>query len=125
MVSTITSWQLDVDRGPGWLFIRLRPPSDSLEVDFDLAAQIWAVLTNHLTYRLVLEMDEVEHMPSVLIGQLALLQKRVHEHDGVLRLCGLSARCQQALYLCRLSDGLPNYEDRVEAVLGHFPGQPR
>ena len=125
MVSTITRWQLDVDRGPGWLFIRLRPPIDSLEIDFDLAAQIWAMLTNHLTYRLVLEMDEVQYMPSVLIGQLVLLQKRVHEHDGVLRLCGLSARCQQALHLCRLSDGLPNYEDRVEAVLGHNPGQPR
>ncbi len=125
MVSTVTRWQLDVDRGPGWLFIRLRPPSDSLEIDFDLAAQIWAMLTNHLTYRLVLEMDEVQYMPSALIGQLVLLQKRVHEHDGVLRLCGLSARCQQALHLCRLSDGLPNYEGRVEAVLGHFPGQPR
>ncbi len=125
MVSTVTRWQLDVDRGPGWLFIRLRPPSDSLEIDFDLAAQIWAMLTNHLTYRLVLEMDEVQYMPSALIGQLVLLQKRIHEHDGVLRLCGLSARCQQVLQLCRLSDGLPNYEDRVEAVLGHFPGQPR
>ena len=124
MVSTVTRWHFDVDRGPGWLFIRLRPPSDSLEVDFDLASQIWAMLTN-LTYRLVLEMDEVQYMPSVLIGQLVLLQKRIHEHDGVLRLCGLSTRCQQVLHLCRLGDGLPNYEDRVEAVLGHFPGQPR
>jgi len=125
MVVAVNRWSLDVDRGPGWLFIRLQPHENCDEVDIDLASQVWAAVDMHLTYRLVLEMDGVKRLPSALIGQLVLLQKQIHEHGGVLRLCGLSRACRETLHLCRLSDGLPNYEDRVEAVLGHCPNQPR
>ncbi len=125
MVSTITSWRILIDRGPGWLFVKLRPPDSNAVVDELLATEIWEALDAHLTYRLVLDLVDVRYLPSALIGQLVLLQKRVHAHDGVLRLCGLSQRCRESLRMCRLDDGLPSYEDRMEAVLGHAPSQPR
>ena len=52
------------------------------------------------------------------MGQLIMLQKRVMQHDGALRLCGLTDACQNAIHLCRLDKALPNYASREDAVLG-------
>ena len=110
-----------VDRGPDWLFVRLHPG----EHHENLADQLWAMLTQHFIYRLVLEMDEVELLHSQLIGQLVMLQKRVLHHDGALRLCGLSPQCKAAIHLCRLDNALPNYENRTEAIYGNAHIKPR
>jgi anti-anti-sigma factor len=110
--------ELDVERGPGWLLVRVRNP-DLAEVDGPpLADRLWRLLLQHFTYRLVLEMDAVEMLNSYLIGQLAELYRRIEEHDGVLRLCGLSPYNRQVLHSCRLDDRLPPYGDRQEAVMG-------
>ena len=105
----------DVVRGPDWLFVRLR--SDPQRLD-QVAERLWALLNKHFVYRLVLEMDEVEFLPSVLMGQLVMLQKRVLQHDGALRLCGLSPACKQALHFCRLDHTLAHFETRADAVRG-------
>lgn len=102
-----------VERGPAWLFVRIRP--DQQRVD-DLADRLWMLLERHFVYRLVLEMDEVELLSSRLIGQLVMLQKRVLQHDGALRLCGLSPACSEALHHCRLDQALPSFNCREEAV---------
>ena len=111
-----------VDRGPDWLFVRLRPDAHHLD---DVAERLWTLLEKHFIYRLVLEMDEVELLPSLLIGQLVMLQKRVLQHDGALRLCGLSPSCAGALHLCRLDKALPNFDCRADAVRGFTPTKPR
>ena len=117
MTQVAGEWQLEVDRGPDWLFVRLHPPIDS-DMEPDLAGAVWDLLEKHFTYRVVLEMHDVDQLSSHLIGQLILLQKRVHQHGGVLRLCGLCEHAIESLHLCRLDGGLPNYRDREEAVLG-------
>ena len=104
-----------VERGPDWLFVRLRPDQDHLD---GVAERLWSLLDKHFIYRLVLEMDEVDFLPSQLIGQLVMLQKRVLQHGGALRLCGLSESCAQALLFCRLDRALPNFECRKDAVRG-------
>ncbi|HZZ74173.1 MAG TPA: hypothetical protein VFE24_18200 [Pirellulales bacterium] len=78
-----------------------------------------------MTYRVVLELDEVALIHSYLLGQLVLLSKRAINHGGILRLCGLSPENQNVLHTCRLYLGLPNYQDRGDAVRGHRPIQPR
>jgi len=119
-------WQIDVERGPDWVFIRLHPSADEGIEDFALAEKIWGVLEQSFTYRLVLELDLVEHLQSYLIAQLVLLSKRIHSHDGMLRLCGLSAENQRVLSVCRLDRCLPNFENRGDALMGeHRPLQPR
>jgi len=110
-----------VDRGPDWLFVRLHPG----EQQDHLADELWALLSQHFIYRIVLEMDEVKFFPSLLMGQLVMLQKRVLQHDGALRLCGLSPQCKDALHLCRLDHALPNFECRTDAVYGNMHTKPR
>lgn len=125
MLVTTEGCDLDLSRGPGWLFVRVRHfDPDRPEVDA-LADRIWSLLDKHLVYRLVLELDEVELLRSILIGQLVSLQRRIVEHDGVIRLSGLSPHNREVLETCRLDDRLPAYEDRHEAVMGSTPSQPR
>jgi anti-anti-sigma factor len=111
-----------VDRGPDWLFVRLRPDYDRLD---GVADRLWELLNQQFIHRLVLEMDEVEFLPSVLMGQLVMLHKRVLQHDGALRLCGLSPQCAEALHLCRLDRALPHFESRADAVHGTSMAKPR
>ncbi|MCH2113887.1 MAG: hypothetical protein MK171_03095 [Pirellulales bacterium] len=111
-----------VGRGPDWLFIRLRPDPEHLD---DLAERLWKLMNKHFIHRLVLEMDEVEYLPRRLIGQLVMLQRQVLQHDGALRLCGLSVACTESLHLCRLDQALPNFVCREDAVRGCKAAKPR
>jgi len=111
-----------VDRGPDWLFVRLRPNLARLD---DVADRLWSLLNQQFIHRLVLEMDEVEFLPSQLIGQLVMLQKRALQHDGALRLCGLSPACAEALHFCRLDQALPHFACREDAVHGCKTAKPR
>jgi anti-anti-sigma factor len=90
-----------------------------------LAERLWRLLQQHFTYRMVLELDEVRLLNSPLIGQLIQLYRWIKEHDGVLRLCGLSAYNRQVLHACRLDDRFLPYQDRQEALMGGYPKQPR
>ncbi len=115
-------WGLEIDRGPDWLFIRLHP--DSFDAD-NIAERLWEILDRHFIYRLVLELDDIDFLPSHMMGQLVMLQNRVMQHDGALRLCGMTPECEQALHLCRLDKVLPNFHCREDAVLGFVHAKPR
>ena len=124
MVQTDVGWRFDVDRGPDWVFVRLHPDDSNLDTG-SLAEQLWAVLEQSFTYRLVLELDEVPILQSYLIAQLVLIAKRINSHKGLLRLCGLSPANQEVIRLCRLDGCLPHFGNRGDAVMGHRPMQPR
>jgi anti-anti-sigma factor len=115
MEAVCDDWGVDVDRGPDWLFVKLNPGKQE---PGDMAERLWSLANRHFIYRLVLEMDKVDQIPSRLMGQLITLQKRILQRDGALRLCGLTPECAQALHFCRLDKALPNYECREDAVLG-------
>ena len=119
-----TQFEFEVERGPGWLFVRL-PDIPLYDQSTNLADQLWTLLNQHFVYRLVLEMDEVHLLSSSLMGQLVMLQKRVLQHDGALRLCGLSPSCQQALHLCRLDQIMPNFPTQEAAVRAYACSKPR
>lgn len=123
MATLCKPWAVDVDRGPDWLFVKLHPGEVEPQ---DVADQLWSLANRHFTYRIVLEMDEIEFLPSVLMGQLVMLQKRVLQHDGALRICGLSEPCREAMHICRLDNTLPLFTNREDAVLGDsFFAHPR
>jgi anti-anti-sigma factor len=125
-----SGWDFEVDRGPDWLFIRPRRLSG---VDGNLpgcaanfAEQVWTLLEQQFTHRLVLEVSEIDRLNSELIGQLVWLHKRIHTHDGLMRVCGLTEAHEDVLHACRLSGHFPRYETREDAVMGHaHPRQPR
>ena len=58
MLTVASGCTLDVERGPDWLLVRIRN-LDRAEPETPLAEQLWALLEQHFTYRLVLELDEV------------------------------------------------------------------
>lgn len=118
-------WTVDVDRGPDWLFIRLRPPHDGDTGEIRLAEMIWQKLEQCFCYRVVLELDDVKFLRSWMVGELVRLHKRVTTQGGMLRLCGVSAANEDVLKVCRLHDRLPIYANRTNAVMGHRPAQPR
>jgi anti-anti-sigma factor len=118
--------ELDVERGPGWLLVRVRNLDRAESDATPLADRLWSILEQHFTHRLVLELDDVGVLGSSLIGQLVELYRRIEEHDGMLRVCGLSPENHAALHVCRLDEHLHAYLDRHEAVMGSLsPGRPR
>jgi anti-anti-sigma regulatory factor len=114
-----SGWQTEVDRGPDWLFVRLRPPANRDMDSFPLAEQIWDLMRQHFATRVVLELDELPLLRSALIGQIVLLHKRVHSQGGIIRLSGVSDANQSVLRMMRLEDRFPQYRTRNEAVAGN------
>jgi anti-anti-sigma regulatory factor len=121
-------WEVDVERGPDWLFVRPHPPQGNyFEDTSNLAQQLWELMQQGFQNRLVVELDELVILPSDVIGQLIMLHKRVASAGGVMRICGLSPRCEEVLRINRLSERLYPYRDRVEAIMGRsgLPVRPR
>ena len=126
MIATSNSGlSLEVDRGPDWIFIRVQGCDPKFSAAPPLAEAVWAILEQNFVYRVVLEMDRIAVLHSYLVGQLVLLTKRLHGHDGVLRICGLSPDNQAVLGSCQLDGIFPNYRDRSDAVMCSRPSQPR
>jgi anti-anti-sigma regulatory factor len=109
---------MEVERGPNWLFVKLRShgvPPDKVP---QIADRLWSIASRHFVYRLVLELDELEAMPSDLLGQLVLLQERLAQCDGALRICGLSPECEETMQDRQMETALPNHSTRTQAVMG-------
>jgi len=107
MLQIAPGWQLELERGPDWLFVRIRRPDTEADDSPPLADRIWWLLEEHFTRRLVLELDELDVLCSYLIGQLVLLHKRIAVGGGMLRLCGLSENNRQVLRFCGNGTGGP------------------
>ncbi|MDP6443609.1 MAG: hypothetical protein QF805_07425, partial [Pirellulaceae bacterium] len=101
------------------------PPLHVVSNDIPLADAIWQLLEQEFTYRLVLELDELALLPSCLIGELALLQKRISTAGGLLRICGLSDSNRDALRVSKLDARFSFHSTRDEAVMGYRPNKPR
>jgi anti-anti-sigma factor len=125
MLAISPGWELYVERGPDWLIVKIENMDRSGE-NPPLAELLWALMQQHLTHRLVLELDRIPVLNSFLIGQLIQLSRKICEHDGVMRICGLSSYNRRVLHTCRLDDRFQPYHDRQEAVMGYSrPSQPR
>ena len=119
-------WELDVERGPNWLLVKVGEPRGDPSEMPPLSDTLRALLEEHLTYRLVLELDDIQQLSSELIGQLIVLDKWIRARQGLMRLCGLSPHNGAILRRCWRDSNFPLYRDRLEAVWGcHRPSQPR
>jgi anti-anti-sigma regulatory factor len=120
-----SGWEFEVDRGPDWLFVRPRRMRGEFG-NANFAEQVWSLLEQHFSHRLVLELGELEHLNSEMIGQLVWLYKRIHTHDGLLRICQLTDAQHEVLHVSHLGCYFPRFRSREDAVMGHaMPRQPR
>jgi hypothetical protein len=117
-VHIVDGLKLNVDRGPNWLFVRLRTKRRSQVEVPQFAEKLWSIASRHFIYRLVLELDELDEMPNGMMGQLVLLQERLAQCGGALRICGLSPECEEKLHSYHLESALQNHATREEAVMG-------
>ena len=114
----IEGFKLSVDRGPNWLFVKLRPKRRFAQDVSQIADELWSIASRHFIYRVVLELEELDRLPAELTEQLVILQERLMHCGGSLRICGLPADCVEKLCDSQLDVALPNYATRQEAVLG-------
>jgi len=113
---------LEVDRGPNWLFVKLSPGRSKSDLA-QLASNLWEIVDTHFVYRLVVEMDDFEALPDLVIQQLAELRQRLEDQRGALRVCGLRKSCVVKLENFRLDHVLHNSATRASAVLGADPAR--
>ena len=117
-IHNVDGLELNVDRGPNWLFVKLRSKDEAKQSVPQIADKLWSISTRHFIYRLVLELEDLDEMPSGMMGQLVLLQSRLAQCGGALRICGLSQECEEAMQSCHLDSALPNHPSREAAVMG-------
>jgi anti-anti-sigma factor len=118
MLAIAPGWELEVTRGPNWLLVKVRNPGVDVSDTPPLAEELWSLLERHFVYRLVLDLDGLSLLHSYLLGQLVLLDRRIRDHDGLMRLCGLSRYNREVLELHGLDARFPAYGDCKEAVMG-------
>ena len=122
-VSSEARWE--IERGPDWLFIRLKPSVTAApQACSELASELWALLQQHFIYRLVVELDELETMTAPLAKELVQLAETIRERGGVFRLCGARPTLQRAMIAVHQGH-VPNYPDRIQAVHCGRPSHPR
>ena len=117
-VHTFDGLKLCVDRGPNWLFVKLRSSGTRINRVPQIADGLWSIATRHFVYRIVLELDELDSLPAGMMAQLVLLRERLSQCGGALKICGLSDECIETLHECHLDSALPHYSTRTAAVMG-------
>jgi len=111
-------WRLNIERGPGWLFLKLAPAEGRSSGESLFSDEVWDAAERHFTYRVVLDLADIAQFGSALIGDLVELERRLQEQHGTLRLCGLNDECRELLEAAKLPERLPAYPSRADAVWG-------
>ena len=123
-VKTANGWQMELDRGPDWLFVRLRGQEESKAEPQELAETVWSLLQQQFAHRLVVELDELAQLRTGMIGELVRLRKRIDSKGGMMRLSGVSDDNQKVLEINHLDNFFPQYRTRTDAVMGHTTNEP-
>lgn len=111
----------DVTRGPNWLFVKLHPAHASAATSESAArwrSELYDICRKHFTYRLVVEMHEVDQLSTDMASELDALRRELAEHEGALRVCGMRPHCEESLRGSHLGAALRNHQTRESAVLG-------
>jgi len=112
-------WNLMVERGPDCLLVRFVGRITLRRGDLPLAEHLWNIMQRHFTHRLVLDFSGAERLTGYVVRQLIVLGARICDHEGLMRICGLSEYDQGMFRRYELRrHRLSSYGDRAEALLG-------
>lgn len=100
-----------VERGPGWLFVRV--PESGVR---DTVGVVSGLLKTAMTKRVVLELDGISSVGEDLAEAISKLGHHVEQEGGVIRICGLSDSHLATIRLAPGSSRIPHYACRAEAV---------
>jgi len=125
MLDLFVGWDFDVQRGPDALFVHLSPSADQEWSGAPLADALWSLMQQHFAHRLVIECDQVDQVTAEFATQLAILQNKISENGGLLRLTGLSDANRAILDRFATAQGFPCYADLDQAMMAGRPRQAR
>jgi hypothetical protein len=131
MNQLIDRYDVGVERGPDWLFVKLFPhQTDAPRRGGDLGHALWNVTREHGANRVVVELDGVGQVDDRLLEGLEVLALLMRREGGLIRLCGLDGPNLDRYESCRVAEYLPHFSCRCEAVgAGSWefarPAQPR
>ena len=119
MLPLAPGWNLEVERGPDWLIVKLHCLPDNVWDAPPLADLLWALVEQHFTYRLVLECQHLPLLHTMLIGAIAVVAAgdlRPWRHAAAVRTLGRQPRCARD---AAGSIGAFSVFGTAAAVLGH------
>ena len=126
LVDLAPGWKTELDRGPGWLFVKLYGPDGDEADATGLAESLCSMMRQELKGRLLLELEHVQAIPLDLVDELHLLRDELEREGAILRLCGMAAEHESRLCETDFSQRFTHYRDREEAIAGFYrPGKPR
>ncbi len=67
---------------------------------------------------LILDFSNVKFLSSAVLGLLIRISKRVYEHNGRLRLCGIDPKIYEIFKITRLNKVFDIYKDVASAAQG-------
>lgn len=150
MPTLANGWAVNVERGPSCLYLRPVPPvpDASLESTNRFEAEHLTntefgshndaflgkgfaelaldLMSQHLTFRVVVELDNVEEITAEFVDELHQLFEQVDSHAGIVRLSGLSESVRVELLRAefgRVTD--LGFSTRDEALMAGRAGRPR
>lgn len=120
-MKTNNGFQIEVGRGPNWLFLTLTPDGTSVKATH-LADELWSIVARHFVYRVVLEFVDTDSLSDTAVAQIDQFRRWLDDHGGAVRVCGLDERCSQRLESqcaeSRTRSRLRSHSTLAAAVLG-------
>ncbi len=125
-VDLAPGWKTELEQGPGWLFVKLYGPFGRTADASGLAETLSLLMYQDLVSRIVLELEGLTALPSDFLRELFDLQELLDRDGGLLRICGLCPKHEEALQRRDVAGRLTPFRNRSEAVLGRYrPNRPR
>jgi anti-sigma B factor antagonist len=93
----------------------------------DLFNQIYSLVDEMGRSRLVVNLREVDYLPSLALGKLLMLNRKTQAAEGRLALCRLTPSVDEIFQVTHLQDLIAVYqseEEALESFHGASPGPP-
>jgi anti-anti-sigma factor len=78
--------------------------------------ELCAELQDEGCANIVLDMSRVQHAPSLVLGSIIVLQKRIRTRDGELAIVRATERLKRTLDITRMSSVIQIHADEQEAI---------
>jgi anti-anti-sigma regulatory factor len=109
-------FRIELHRGPNCLLAKLLPEADQNPDWSPLFERLRGLLERHFTYRLMLDLGEIQRFSTRLLKQLILLDRWVGDRGGTMRLCGLSSESVAVFHVCGLDRVFSVYPGRLDGA---------